>query len=123
MDMGYDLLHAISFTKGCYVGQEVTARLHYKQVIRKTVLRVTADRILSTAFIPITSGEATLGTLRSFHNEQGLAVIRLDTWRDALISCSRMCCGDTAVQLDWPGWAAAKAEAWRQGKLVGDAQI
>lgn len=35
MDAGYDLLHAISFTKGCYVGQEVVARMHYKQVARK----------------------------------------------------------------------------------------
>jgi folate-binding protein YgfZ len=35
MDAGYDLLHAISFTKGCYVGQEVTARMHYKNIARK----------------------------------------------------------------------------------------
>lgn len=35
MDGGYDLLHAISFTKGCYVGQEVTARMHYKSIARK----------------------------------------------------------------------------------------
>lgn len=35
MDAGYDLLNAISFTKGCYVGQEVIARMHYKQIARK----------------------------------------------------------------------------------------
>lgn len=35
MDAGYDLLHAISFTKGCYVGQEVTARMHYKNIARR----------------------------------------------------------------------------------------
>lgn len=35
MDAGYDLLHAISFTKGCYIGQEVTARMHYKNIARK----------------------------------------------------------------------------------------
>lgn len=37
-DAGYDLLHAVSYSKGCYVGQEVTARLHYKQVARKGFL-------------------------------------------------------------------------------------
>lgn len=35
LDAGYDLLHAISFSKGCYVGQEVTARMHYKQIARR----------------------------------------------------------------------------------------
>jgi len=35
MDAGYDLLHAISFTKGCYVGQEITARMHYKNIARR----------------------------------------------------------------------------------------
>ena len=35
MDAGYDLLNAISFSKGCYVGQEVTARMHYKNIARR----------------------------------------------------------------------------------------
>jgi folate-binding protein YgfZ len=35
MDAGYDLLHAISFTKGCYVGQEIIARMHYKTIARR----------------------------------------------------------------------------------------
>ncbi len=35
LDAGYDLLHAVSFTKGCYVGQEITARMHYKQIARR----------------------------------------------------------------------------------------
>jgi folate-binding protein YgfZ len=35
MDAGYDLLHGISFTKGCYVGQEITARMHYKNIARR----------------------------------------------------------------------------------------
>jgi folate-binding protein YgfZ len=35
MDAGYDLLNGISFTKGCYVGQEITARMHYKNIARR----------------------------------------------------------------------------------------
>lgn len=35
LDAGYDLLHAVSFSKGCYVGQEVTARMHYKAIARR----------------------------------------------------------------------------------------
>lgn len=43
MDAGYDLLGAISFTKGCYVGQEVTARMHYKNIARKGFYLLTSD--------------------------------------------------------------------------------
>lgn len=43
MDAGYDLLHAISFTKGCYVGQEVTARMHYKSIARKGFFILSQD--------------------------------------------------------------------------------
>lgn len=35
LDAGYDLLHGVSFSKGCYVGQEICARMHYKQIARR----------------------------------------------------------------------------------------
>ncbi len=35
LDAGYDLLSAICFTKGCYVGQEIVARMHYKNIARR----------------------------------------------------------------------------------------
>ncbi len=43
LDAGYDLLNAISFTKGCYVGQEVTARMHYKNIARRGFYILTND--------------------------------------------------------------------------------
>lgn len=43
LDAGYDLLHAISFIKGCYVGQEVTARMHYKNIARRGFYILTHD--------------------------------------------------------------------------------
>lgn len=38
MECNLDLLNHISFTKGCYVGQELTARTHFKGVVRKRLL-------------------------------------------------------------------------------------
>jgi folate-binding protein YgfZ len=43
LDAGYDLLNAVSFTKGCYVGQEVTARMHYKHIVRRGFYLLTRD--------------------------------------------------------------------------------
>lgn len=45
LDAGYDLLHAVSFTKGCYVGQEIVARMHYKQIARKGVFLLKRDGV------------------------------------------------------------------------------
>ncbi len=50
MDAGYDLLHGISFSKGCYVGQEVTARMHYKNIARKGFHIVDGNRLALLKF-------------------------------------------------------------------------
>ena len=38
LECNLDLLHYISFSKGCYVGQELTARTKYKGLVRKRLL-------------------------------------------------------------------------------------
>jgi len=40
LECNFDLLNCISFTKGCYIGQELTARTHYTGKIRKRLLPV-----------------------------------------------------------------------------------
>jgi folate-binding protein YgfZ len=119
MDMGYDALGAISFTKGCYIGQEVTARMHYKQIARKTILHVTSAHELvdNDTFSPITCGALTLGTLRSHQGNYGLALITLDTLEQATSSTFPLQCGEQIIKIHWPKWAVTKHEQWRQGKL------
>lgn len=38
LEFGYNEINAISFTKGCYIGQEVTARTYHRGVIRKEII-------------------------------------------------------------------------------------
>lgn len=40
-------LNGVDFKKGCYVGQEVTARTHHRGVIRKTVYKISAEKDLT----------------------------------------------------------------------------
>jgi folate-binding protein YgfZ len=40
--LNLDLLHAISFTKGCYTGQEVIARAHYRGRVKRRLQRFVA---------------------------------------------------------------------------------
>ncbi len=45
LEANLDKLNAISFTKGCYVGQELTARMHYRALLKRryTTLTYTGD--------------------------------------------------------------------------------
>lgn len=62
LDAGYDLLHAISFTKGCYVGQEVTARMHYKNIARRGFYLLHHDTMpLRLALLKFAEVEANVG--------------------------------------------------------------
>ncbi|MFN7452469.1 MAG: YgfZ/GcvT domain-containing protein [Alphaproteobacteria bacterium] len=78
LDLGYDLLHAVSFTKGCYVGQEVTARMHYKQIARKGFYHVRGAQPLSAHARKIETNDETIGDMRSRQGHQGLMFGRFD---------------------------------------------
>lgn len=46
LEFGFDDLNAIDYKKGCYVGQELTARTHYRGEIRKKLVHVTIDNLI-----------------------------------------------------------------------------
>jgi folate-binding protein YgfZ len=77
LEMGFERLHGVDFKKGCYVGQEVTARMKHKTELRKGLARVavTGAAPLGTE---ITSGGKTAGTLFTQANGAGLAYLRFD---------------------------------------------
>lgn len=52
--LNYQLVNAISFRKGCYTGQEIVARLHYKATLKRHMYRVTFSS--SDKFIPPAPG-------------------------------------------------------------------
>ncbi|XP_057866699.1 putative transferase At4g12130, mitochondrial isoform X2 [Cryptomeria japonica] len=65
-------LNAISFEKGCYVGQELVARTHHRGVIRKRILPV---------HFTLDSGEDSgkaVGTVTTVLGSRGLALLRLE---------------------------------------------
>lgn len=72
LDAGYDLLHGISFTKGCYVGQEITARMHYKNIARRGFYILTNDMaatrlaLLKFEDVEASSGKVTVDN-QTFH--------------------------------------------------------
>ncbi len=78
-EYGLEHLNAISFTKGCYVGQEVVARTKHRGTVHKTLHKVvSASGHLPEIDSAIMTGDKEIGILRSSIEGQGLAIIRKD---------------------------------------------
>lgn len=79
----FDIFNGVSFTKGCFVGQEVVARMQHKTVVRKRVVRISADSPLASG-AEIKVGDAVIGTIGSVAGQSGLAMVRLDRVMEAI---------------------------------------
>lgn len=87
LEMGFERLHGVDFRKGCYVGQEVTARMKHKTTLRKGLARVALDGPLEDGAPPpgteITRDGRAVGTLLSAAGDRALAYLRFDRTEDA----------------------------------------
>lgn len=81
-EANYDYDAGVSFTKGCFVGQEVVARMQNKTVVRKRVAQITGSAPL-TSGSEILIGTATIGTIGSVDDTRGLALLRIDRAAEA----------------------------------------
>lgn len=77
LESGFERLHGVDFRKGCYVGQEVTARMKHKTDLRKGLVRV---RIIGSAPVgtPILAGQKPSGTLFTQSGGHAIAYLRFD---------------------------------------------
>ncbi|MBV8939449.1 MAG: folate-binding protein YgfZ [Alphaproteobacteria bacterium] len=78
LEWGMDALHGIDFDKGCYVGQEVTARTRFRAQLRKAPFAVRAEAPLPPPGTRITAGGADIGELRSSQRKVALALLNTD---------------------------------------------
>jgi len=78
LENGLDELHAIDWDKGCYMGQELTARTRYRGLVRKRLLPVSIEGPAPAAGEPVLFGEEETGEMRSVQDGIGLAMIRLE---------------------------------------------
>lgn len=69
-------LHAIDFNKGCYVGQEVTARSKYRGSVKKSLYVVESTMPLPPYSTPITTNGKKIGEMLSSQDMIGLALLR-----------------------------------------------
>ncbi len=90
LEMGFERLSGVDFRKGCYVGQEVTARMKHKTSLRKGLVQVRIDGE-ATPGMPIINDGKPAGTLFTTADGHGLAHLRFDR------AGNDMTAGDAAV--------------------------
>lgn len=78
LESNYDALNAISWDKGCYLGQELTARMKYRGLVKKRLMPVAVDGPLPNAGTAITLDGRDVGEMRSGNGDLAIALLRLD---------------------------------------------
>ena len=77
LEAGFERLNGVDFRKGCYVGQEVTARMKHKTELRKGLAQVDVSGSAPVGS-DILAGEKTAGTLYTQAEGHGIAYLRFD---------------------------------------------
>jgi folate-binding protein YgfZ len=99
LEAGFDELHGVSWTKGCYMGQELTARTRYRGLVKRRLVPVHAAQDLPPAGTPVQAGAREAGQMRSSRGTLGLATLRLDA-----IGAGDLTAGETNLHTFVPQW-------------------
>lgn len=83
LESGFEELNGVDFEKGCFIGQELTARTKYRALIRKRLMRVDVDGPLPAPGTPIMLGDRKAGEMRSGRDGTAIALIRLERLEEA----------------------------------------
>jgi hypothetical protein len=78
LEAGFERLHGVDFRKGCYVGQEVTARMKHKTELRKGLATVEVDGTAPVGTPLLTADGKEAGTLYTQSHGRGIAYLRFD---------------------------------------------
>ena len=93
LEAGFERLHGVDFRKGCYVGQEVTARMKHKTELRKGLARIRLDAPVPPGTELTRNGKAA-GQVHTVSGDRAIAYLRFDRAGDGMMA------GDVAARWD-----------------------
>jgi len=100
MEFDFEALNGVDFNKGCYVGQELTARMKYRGLSRRRLERVLVDGPLPPPGTPVMANDKEAGEIRTGLDKQALALLRLDRSEEAKTTGIPLKAGEAIVTPD-----------------------
>jgi hypothetical protein len=100
LESNFDVLNGVSFEKGCFVGQELTARMRYRGLVRKRLVPVRVEGAAPPPGTPVITDDREVGELRGSAGGWGLALLRLDR----LAGAPALAAGDAGLVPAPPAW-------------------
>ncbi len=101
LESGFDELHGIDWQKGCYMGQELTARTKYRGLVKKRLLPVRIEGTLPAPGTLVMQGAEEVGEIRSGRDGLALALLRLN----AIDTAAPLTAGEARLTVSVPDWA------------------
>jgi folate-binding protein YgfZ len=105
LEAGFDELNGVDWKKGCYMGQELTARTKYRGLVKKRLMPVRVDGPLPAPGTPVMLGDQEAGELRSGSDGLALALLRLDAVEAAAGTGRKLSAGEATLEPVKPPWA------------------
>lgn len=100
LEAGFDELHGVSWTKGCYMGQELTARTKYRGLVKRRLVPVAVEGPLPEPGTPVLLDGAEVGAIRSGRDGRALALLRIEAIRTG----REIACGAASLRPAVPPW-------------------
>lgn len=110
LEAGFEELGGVDFDKGCYMGQELTARTKYRGLVKRRLLPIDINGPLPDPGTQITLNGQEAGEVRSVvpdgdAHATGLAMIRLNRLEEAFKAGLPLMAGEATVIASRPAWA------------------
>jgi hypothetical protein len=99
LEADFDLLNAIDFKKGCFIGQETTSRMKRRGSIKSRMLPITYEGAAPAAGAEILAGTLRAGEVLSGGDGRAMALVRLDRIEGAALRVEGRAC-----EVERPGW-------------------
>jgi folate-binding protein YgfZ len=105
LESGFDELGGVSFAKGCFVGQELTARTKHRGLVKKRLLPVAVEGPLPEpgTVVELPDGREA-GELRTGLDGRALALLRLEWAVPAARGEVELRAGGSRLRPELPGW-------------------
>ena len=102
MEMRFEDLNGISWDKGCYMGQEITARMKYRNLMKRKIFNIKINFVTHLES-SIKVDDQKIGELTSHNKKYGFGYINLNYFKKK--NKNSILCGDSFLSILKPWWS------------------